>query len=844
MGASSKPVPNLIQGVSQQSAQQRRDSQCEAQFDCFNSPKDGAVARNGAELVKFYPGQDLSECFPYELIRGREEHYLVLVRGPDRGGMGVLDLTTGEPATVTTEGVGSYLTAPAPAESNFCAQTVDDYTFIANKSIVPGLAAARSTTRPREALIFFKAGAYSSTYAISVLWQGVTYRWLYQTPDNSTAANAPYIATNFLASIFYRAMTGVQPGGTLNGAVGSIGTGEAGTGVVVKDNSDGGSTNPDITDLGFSMAINGNLLRLWRNDGQNFTMDTSDSVGDTYLVSFKDTVRSFSELPKGGFEGFLLKVKAKPGQSENAADYWVEYVSNTATSGFWQERVAPDVPVLLDASTMPHALVNLSPGVFVFRPQVWSSRIAGDGVDSAKDPGFVGKPIKDLFFHKGRLAILTESTVDFSKARNVFSHFPDTVQTLLADAPIGLTLSASDTIALLRRHAKVDESLYLWAQGAQFKISAGQNPFKQDTVEADDSTAYEFAEQSNFARVGTTLYFATEPNEFATVRNLVFSQGKAAGDTDITSHISEYIPAGVRRLAPSDTGQAIFVRTDGAPNRLFLYNYLVQDRTVVQSAWNTWRFPVEKIIWASVYRMDLLMLVQRPDGAMLLKVPLSARLVDDEPGAEYRTRMDLRVPDTQCTVTYDGAAEETSISPPYAIPAGDELDFMVSSRTTTGAYVRGRGATILRRSTAGRLVVKGDWSTTPFYLGRRIRSERTESTFYLRSEAGVVPTDSITIREFNLRYAATGYTRVEVDIGAGRPTRKHETRHIKVGTAEGVSRPPIISSDVVRAVVDGRHDETTVTTINDSWLPSRWQTAEWRYEPVLRARVGQSSGQG
>jgi hypothetical protein len=32
-------------------------------------------------------------------------------------------------------------------------------------------------------------------------------------------------------------------------------------------------------------------------------------------------------------------------------------------------------------------------------------------------------------------------------------------------------------------------------------------------------------------------------------------QGRPVGDTDVTAHISEYIPAGIKRLSPSDTGQ-------------------------------------------------------------------------------------------------------------------------------------------------------------------------------------------------------------------------------------------------------------------------------------------------
>jgi hypothetical protein len=837
----SKPVPNLVQGVSQQSPQQRRDSQCEAQFDCVNSPKDGAVARNGAEVTRLHPGLDLRGAYCYELIRGRDEHYLVVVRTKAFGGPAVFDLKTGAACTLTyPDGViPDYFLASLPAEDSFVCQTVDDYTFIANKSVPPRMAPDLTSSRPREALVFFKAGAYASTYAISLLWEGVTYRWLYQTPDNSTAANAPYIATNYLAAIFYRAMSGTGPGGAGAGNVGGVWTGEPGAGALSADNSATGSGgNPTLPQLGFSIAINGNLLRIWRNDGQNFTMDTSDSVGDTYLLSFKDTVRSFTELPRGGFEGFLLKVKAKPSQ-DGAADYFVEYVAAGAASSFWQERSAPGVPYLLDPDTMPHALINTAPGVFELRPQVWSSRIAGDGLDTAKDPSFVGKPVQHMFYHKGRFAILTEGSCVFSKARNPFTFFPDTVQTLLGDAPIDITLTASEQVALMRRPSQVDESLILWGQGAQFRVTSNNDPFKQDTVEANFTTAYEFSERSNFARVGASLYFATEPNEYATVRNLLFNQGRPAGDTDVTAHVSEYIAAGVRQLCPSDTGQFLFVRTDDDPSGLFVYNYLVQDRTVVQSAWNKWRLPVAKILWAAVYRLDLLLLVHvETTGSLFLRVPLSARAVDADEGAQYRTRLDLRLTEAATAVIYDEANDLTNIALPYRIPGGDYGGMMVVSRAASGSRPRGRAA-VVKSGTATSVNVEGDWRSTPFYVGYRIVAERVESTFYLRAEDGVVPTDQINLRQFDLRYAATGYSRIEVDVGAGRAPKKYETKHVEAGSGtEALGRPPVIRGGALPSVIDAPHEEASVRLVNDSFLPSRWQTADWRYEPTLRARQG------
>lgn len=841
----SKPVPNLIQGVSQQTSQQRRDSQCEAQMDCINSPKDGAVARPGGLVGGYFPGANYRDVAPYELIRGREEHYLILVKDEADGPPQVFDLNTGGQGTVTLFGsAAAYLnTAGAPAEDSFCFQTVDDYTFVANKTIRPQMGPQRSLTRPREALVFFKAGGYLSTYAISIRWGGITYRWLYSTPDNSSPNNAAYIATNYLAAIFYRAMTKTAAGGAgADGSVGAVYDGTPTLGNATQDNSTGGTVNPSVQSLGFSMAINGNILRIWRNDGQNFTLDTTDSVGDTYLTSFKDTVRSFSDLPRNGFEGFTLQVKAKV-TADEASDYWVEYVTNIASTGYWQERAAPGVPTTLDPSTMPHAFINVAPGVFELRPQVWSTRIAGDGEDSAKDPGFVNKNIEDLFYHKGRLAILTESTVDFSKARNVFTHFPDTVQTLLATAPIGIQLSASDTIALLRRNAKVDESLYLWAQGAQFRITSNNDPFKQDTVEANDSTAYEFAERSNFARVGATLYFATEPTAYATLRNLTFSQGRAVGDTDVTAHVSEYIPAGVRRLSPSDTGQMMFVRTDGDPAALFLYNYLVQDRTVVQSGWNKWRLPVEKVVWASVFRLTLYALVQLPSGAAIVAFPLSPR-EEDYPGAGYLTRLDLREAQSSCVVSYRADDDTTLIQPSIPVIAAAREFYRVVSSVSVGSRPRGRDATVLAAE-AGGLRVAGDWRNTSFYLGRRIESYRQESTFYLRTDTGVVPTDRITLHDFTLRYAITGYSRIEVDIGAGRPVKKYETRHVPLGyQTNALGAPPGVQAGTLVANIEAPHEEATVRLVNDSWLPSRWQTADWRYTAVLRAKVGAAGSGG
>lgn len=820
-------IPNLIQGVSQQAAQQRRDSQCEEQFDCLNSPKDGAVSRHGFNLMKSL-ALDLRGAYCFEIGRSSTEHYLVTVKA---GTVRAYNLASGgTDCTVTV--AGTYNGYLASASKGFSKQTAGDFSFIAARAVKPAMLPTLSGTRPKEALINFKAGAYLNKYTISVLFAGTVYRYSYTTPDNSVAGNALYINTTQIAGTFYRAMSG-SIATTNSYGVGAVFGGETGG---------GGIGTPSIlqadpttlTSLGFSLEINGSLIRLWREDGQDFTVDISDSQGGTALVALKDNIQSFAELPRGGFEGMLFRVRPK-GAEAGKSDYYVEFVSKTAVSGFWRERVAPGVKYLLDPDTMPHAIVNTGLNTFEVRRLTWSSRIAGDGVDTAKDPGFVGKEIKKLLYHKGRLGVLTESTVDWSKARNPYTFFPDTAQTVLASDPIGIEISGVDSSAVLSQTSQVDDVLMLWAQQAQFRITSGQDPFRQDTVEADPSTAYEFAEDVDFARVGSSLYFVTEPDMHANVRNLQFQGGKPLGDVDVSDHVSDYIPAGSTRLSITDTGKMLTLQTAGAPSSLFVYNFLTQSNAYVQSAWHTWRLPEGEIIWHSIYRMRLYVLMYREiDGkTFLLETPLRASAVD--PGLAFTLRLDLRVTEAALTgKAYSSSTDVTTMELPYRLSAGERTKFRLALRSVFGdkapaylleASVGSNGTTV---------TVPGDVRSAEFYAGLAISSERLESEFFLRGARGEVPVDDLTVDFFKVSHANSGYYRIELDQGRGR-ARSVELSTRDLSSPIDLLAPPALTTGSLGATVGVSSKQCRIRIVNDSVLPSRWQSAEYIYRAVTRA---------
>lgn len=807
---------------------QRRDSQCAAQANCINSPKDGCVARNGAEVVRVIPGVDWTDAFTYEVHRGNSEHYLVLMHGGSSALPTVIDIPTGTPADVSSTGIGdpAYFSTPPGVKprDNFTAQTVNDVTFIANKSKQPAMSSAVSPAAANEALVFVRAGEYKKTYTIAVTIGGTTHSWSYETPDNSDEGNAYFIATNQIAATLYRAMTGLMAN-----ADNTLSSGYA--------NSTPGVAPIDppalITGMGFSVEIAGNLIRIWREDNQAWSIESQDGNGDTLMRALKGSVQRVSDLPRGGFDGMVFGVDAQ--KESGSEDYYVKYTPIAGRSyGAWRECVKPGTKTQLDANTMPHLLVNTAANAFTVGGASWGSRIAGDSVNTAKDPYFLSWPITEMFWHSGRLAFLTEPACDWSKARNAYTLFPDTVQAVLADAPINLEISAPSSVSLLRRASVVDEVLYLWSQKAQFRVHSGQSPFKQDTVEAPPSSFYEFNPACNFAVSGKSIYFAFDRGEWAGLKNVQFQNGRIAGDYDTTEHVSGLIPSPLYRITYSEASSYLFVHSAARPSSMWLYNFLVQGNQIVQSAWNEWTMPEGQIIWSGLLDGYLYSLHQRADAVLLCRVAIDVGGLD--PGGTYSTRLDFRVPEWGCTRTYNAAGNYTDIVLPYDITESEREKVRVVCRTS-GEKLRGSIYDLSDSATLPANIVRvpKDITSHEFYVGLSVSSWRTESSFYVRTKDGVVPFDSLTISTFKVRHDRTAYYRVEVDAGSNRE-RRYEFHSTTIGQPNSaIGEAPALKTGTLSAGVSMGNEEATITIINDSPYPSRWQTAEYIYTGVTKA---------
>lgn len=779
-----KVIPNLVQGVTQQSPQQARDSQCRAQFDCINAASEGAAARPASELVKAYPGRNLAGSYFSETDH-EDENYLVGITAA--GVPFAIDLADGTDCTMTQVVSPTYLQAGTkPIPQRLRAQVAEDHTFVVNREVAPAMTGTVSAAKVNEVLVFVRATQLGVTYALDLIGIGSPV----SVSINTHATNVT--ATSVIAQLLVDAI------------------------------------NLNTGTHGYTAARNGSTLRITHSSGGAFRVDTTDGNGDDSMLAFNGTATSYEKLPARGFTGMILKVSGEDKSADD--DYYVKFEGDPST-GQWVETVGPSTKTTLDATTMPHAIKNVAYRSFEYLRMTWSTRIAGDGVVTSKDPEFVGKKPRDIFYHQRRLALLHASGAVFSKADASFTFFPDTVQTQLDDAPVDVKTGNSNGkgATSLDFAVQVAERLYLWGPRQQHVVDHGNEAgFSQKTVGTDESTSYEYSPLVDPMPMGPFLYFCTEVGQYANFRALQFQQARFMGDLDLSAHVPSYIPAGVKLLTGAETLRMIFMLSDGAPSNLYLFNFLWDGQQFAQQAFNTWRLPGGDILWASVRSNYLRILQQRPEGVVLLKVNLTPKITDGG-SAKYQTRLDLRVDEDGVTgLTYNSTTDRTSFTLPYA-PTG--ADVRVVTRTDKpGGKTRGRVFELV--SVVGAVVtVKGDLTGYEFYVGQRITAEREENEWFIRTENGSEPTDSLTVNKWSYSLSDSGYSRLEVDSANG-SHREYEFQARVLGTPSAQTGTPIIGNGDVSGEVGHASKDVTIKIVNDSFLPSYWQNAAVEYTAV------------
>lgn len=584
------------------------------------------------------------------------------------------------------------------------------------------------------------------------------------------------------------------------------------------------------------------------------TMEATSGATDA-LVAINHSVKQPTDLPLVCQDGYKVRVRGET--AENEDDYILKFVANTAASfgdGYWQESIDYSQPYKYNATTMPHQLVRKTDDLagtvtgtpsqkyFEWGPVAWTDKAIGDST-LVPNLSFVGDTIRDIFFFKNRLGVLSGENVILSEAGRYFNFWRTTLVAVVDSDPID-SAAAHTSVAVLNSAIPFDERLLLFSDRTQFVLTG------EPTLTPKSVSIVPVLEFENFALPrpvpsGRGVFFAYKRGSYSGVREIVPLDSRAAFDTDdLTSPVPKYILGEVAELTATTLEDVLCVLAKGDRTTLYIYKFYWAGQQKVQSAWSTYTFGSGSGVQGVAFIENVLYLViQRAQGLFLEKMEIGSGLVDTNAG--YLTYLDRRITNAQATaIVYDGVNNKTTFTLPYDIAAGATMQVVTRCTAPNNG---GANLTVLATDTAvsgsHKLTVFGDHRTTALWIGEKYTKKFRFSEPTLRASSGngsrIVASGRLQIRRGLLVYDRSSYFKVLVS-PRYRDTYTHEFSGQVLGSQQYVLGELPIESGEFSFGVMSKADQVTVEVQNDSPLPSNLLSLEW--EATYTSRSTRTQG--
>jgi len=410
---------------------------------------------------------------------------------------------------------------------------------------------------------------------------------------------------------------------------------------------------------------------------------------NTTITDFRLQTPNEMLIVKNGSDYYRLDKEHKaatinePGTGATWTDYWTEVPS--VSQGFLTWKL----------------------DTFYYGPSVTDTRIGWAGRGAGDDntnpfPSFVGKRIRDIFFFKNRLGILTDSNIIFSEADEYFNFFRTTTQQLLDSAVIDVGLSHTK-VAILEHAVPFQEKLMLFSQGSQF-VLRGADVLSPRTVAISPVTEYDLSDGIQPVALGNYIYFPFKRKDFEGVYEyFVDNNTETFNAEEITQQVPKYITSDVNRIVGSQSENTIVIGTSKDPKTLFIYKYFWSNKEKVQSAWMKFTFERD-VRGFDFIDSDLHLITADTDGLHLEKLTLEDGITDTD--LDYTLYLDSKVDGADLTTSYDAASKTTTISGfPY-------------DPTDVDIYTKNGHNTPFTRTSSSAGTVLGDLTSTSFFAGK------------------------------------------------------------------------------------------------------------------------------
>jgi hypothetical protein len=818
MALYSQSISNLINGISQQTATQRNETQAELQENAQSRIVEGLSKRPSLEYVATL---DATKVYPTNAaIHGvQRDANTAFISAFTNGAVKVWSLAGVAKTVNVPNGVG-YLASTNPKE-HLKFVTVADFTFVVNTSIIPLMASATSAAKIERTLVYLKQSNYGNTYSITLAHPDIAYdiKVALQMPSGSSVTHdAPLRDTVKMADIL------------------AFGTGSAhwnsssSAGFIVTRTDTGAtlSTTQGLKNLStitdhFTTALYDSTIDIKPTDGDVlYSVSTADGFGGTAMYGVRDEIQDFTNLPFYSPVDAIIKVTGDEG--DTLSDYYVKFESE----GVWKEVVGPGVKLGFDATKMPHALVNNNDGTFTFKQLVWESRISGDE-ETNPDPTFIGKTINNITFYKNRLGVLSEENVIFTESGKFFNFFKTTGTASLDTDSIDIAASSTQ-VSTLKHAIAYNEQLLLFSGTNQFVLRSASGTLTPKTASITSTTTFEHNEAIPPISVGNYVYFVQNKGNFSAMREYYADDDTSTNDSvDITSGVSSYIPSNLTSILgcpmedsilvlPQDiiAGEATVpytVSSNVAPTNgkeIYIYKYFWDANEKVQASWSKWIFDGVQILGGVVIESVLYLIANDLQDCRLYKIDLQN---SDDSNLSFSTALDHK---TTLSGSYSAGTGKTTYTSPYGERTGL---FAVDAATGVDLTLTNSGATYY-----------AEGSHTSAIFGTKFTTKYQFSPVYVRenSTSGgrlAITSGRLQVRTVSIDYENTGFFQVEVA-----PTDRDLKTYTMNGQIINDSSFTVGDTSIVTGTfsvpVQAQNTAYTLTIKSDSYLPMHVVAAE------------------
>ena len=580
-----------------------------------------------------------------------------------------------------------------------------------------------------------------------------------------------------------------------------------------------GKTYLNVTDpvTDFAVTAIGDTIYI-----ANKTIDVAQTVA-TAPGTLQGEVQDFASLPTSGLaNGDVHEIVGN--DTLHAAGYYMMWDS---TKLVWNECAKPGIFTTLDPATMPMELTyNSGTSQFTLAEAAWDARGTGDAT-SLPDPDFIGRPIRDIFFYRNRLGMLSGEYISLSRSGpNYTDFFYQTASTELATDPINLR-AANVRVSTLNSAVPFNKQLVTFSDKTQFVLSTAIGQvLRGSTAALDISTSYSANAIAKPYAVGNSMYFASEDSLFANVREYSASSVNELSNVaeEVTAHIPQFIPAGVYKTVIAEDEDAMLVLTTGNQSRLYLYKYFWLNEEKVQSAWSYWDFDSsDTILNIDVIDASVYLLIERSDGVHLERIDLT-----DDPSLTdlgFTCLLDKRV---ELTGSYSAGTGLTTWTLPYDASA------LTLNIVKNGDWSGAEGSTVAvnTQPTATTVTAVGDYSANDVYIGVPYTFQYRFSEQFLRkseeNDSGTpVLQGNLQLLNFHLKYYDTGYLRAEVLPRPNATAYEYIYNGMTLGDSALVIGEPRLGEGTFSFPVVANSKNVTIDIYNDKHVPCALVSAEW-----------------